>query len=191
MPMISPGCAVRVSPAKNRLVGVGEGEVFQRHGGGAGTSSGASCSGNFISGFDAPPGNFGFWTELKSFATFDDLTTSFVKQDKNVVNAAIFQAHQPAQDVLRAEPQDKQHARLGHSQVERRQRRLPDIAAQRSARSFSAHPRTVPRGQSHSRSCGRSRRSGHDPAWRRAKRPPPFVGRPFALHRLFIPAAQT
>ena len=37
-----------------------------------------------------------FCTELKSFAALEDLTVSFVKQERNVVNAAISQRLHPA-----------------------------------------------------------------------------------------------
>ena len=36
-----------------------------------------------------------FCTELNSFAAFEDLTVSFVKHERNVVNAAIFHELQP------------------------------------------------------------------------------------------------
>ena len=36
-----------------------------------------------------------FCTELNSFATLEDFTVSLVKQERNVVNAAISHAHHP------------------------------------------------------------------------------------------------
>ena len=58
-------------------------------------ASGASVSGVRISGLMRFHDTSAFCTALNSLATLEDFTVSLVKQERNVVNAAISQALQP------------------------------------------------------------------------------------------------
>ena len=55
----------------------------------------SSASGNFISGLMRFHDTSAFCTELNSFATLEDFTVSFVKQDRKVVKAPMSHARQP------------------------------------------------------------------------------------------------
>lgn len=61
----------------------------------AGIFNASSCSGCFISSLMRFHETSAFCTELNSFATLEDLTTSFVKQERKVVNAAMSHVLQP------------------------------------------------------------------------------------------------
>lgn len=58
-------------------------------------ASGASGSGCFISGLMRFHETSARCTKLKSLAAFEDLTDIFIKQERNVVNAAMSHARQP------------------------------------------------------------------------------------------------
>ena len=57
-------------PCKNRLVGVGEGEVFQRHVGGGWDLQRSQLLRQLHQRLDAPPGNFGFLDGVEELCNF-------------------------------------------------------------------------------------------------------------------------
>ena len=64
-------------------------------------------------------------TALNSLGALEDLAAIRTKQNKNVVNAAMFQLCHPVPSTFfSAEPQDKQHTDVGYRQIQRRQGRL-------------------------------------------------------------------
>ena len=110
-PIMSPGWAVSEIPEKTGCIIVCKRKIFKRsHQTVAGQPAFPSSSGDFISGLIRFHETSAFCTELNSFATLEDLTVSFVKQERNVVNAAISHAlHPRPQNIFCAEPQNKQH----------------------------------------------------------------------------------
>ena len=124
------GAGRQAQAGEDRLPAIGKGEVFQRHIRRFRDAERSQLFRLLHQGLDPRPRDFGLLHRVEELGRLRGLDHQFGEAGQEGGKGRdVPHAPPGAEDVLGTEPEDEEHARLRRRQIEGRQGRLPDVAA--------------------------------------------------------------